>query len=68
MATLTSVWVSLTASPWAYIPLHDHSLLALGAIAVLSYWLGNLCSQMQFPGRLKAGRKTPPKQTPEDLS
>jgi hypothetical protein len=57
MATLTSVWVSLIASAWAYIPLHDHSLLALGAIAVLSYWLGNLCSQMQFPGRLKAGRK-----------
>jgi hypothetical protein len=64
MATLTSVWVSPIASAWAYIPLHDHSLLALGAIAVLSYWLGYLCSQMQFPGRLKAGRKAPPKQTP----
>jgi hypothetical protein len=68
MAMLISDWVWLIASAWTYVPLHDHSLLALGAIAILSYWLGYLCSQMQFPGRLKAGRKPPPKQTPEDLS
>ena len=54
MATLTSVWVSLIASAWTYVPLHDHSLLALGAIAILSYWLGYLCSQMQYPSALRA--------------
>jgi len=68
MATLTSVWISLIGSALAYVPLDNHSLILLSAIAVLSYLLGYLCSQMQFPGRLKAGRKPPPKQTPEDLS
>jgi hypothetical protein len=57
MASLTSVWVSLIASAWAYMPVHGHPLLALAAVAVLSYSLGYVCSQMQFPGRLNAGRK-----------
>lgn len=68
MATLTSVWVSLIASAWAYMPLDAYSLILLGAIAALSYLLGYLCSQMQFPERPNADGKFPRKQRPEDLS
>jgi len=64
MATLTSVWISLIGSALAYVPLDNHSLILLSAIAVLSYLLGYLCSQMQYPERATSEGKPPRKQRP----
>jgi uncharacterized membrane protein len=66
MATLLTGWVAAIASAWAhYMPIDYGRVVLLAAIAILSYILGYLCSQLQFPERPDADSKLP--QRPDDL-